>query len=88
MEHQHEEAQLTLVLRISNINHILAGLREIKYKDADPIIREITRQAQLQLTVAEPKEEGETVEEAAERIKNAAEEVEKTAEEQKTEVAQ
>ena len=81
MEHQHEEAQLTLVLRITNINHILAGLREIKYKDADPIIREITRQAQLQLTVAEPEEEGETVEEAAE-------EVEKTVEEQKAEVAQ
>ena len=71
MEQLQDDRQLTLVLKITNINHILSGLREIKYRDADPIIREITRQAQLQLTMAEevePVEEAEEVVEEEEEV--------------------
>lgn len=42
--------ELTITLRVNEINTILAGLQELPFKAADPLIKTIIAQAQNQLT--------------------------------------
>lgn len=41
--------ELTLVLRVNDINIVLAGLQELPFKVADPLIKNVMQQAQAQL---------------------------------------
>lgn len=40
---------LNIVIRVSEINTILAGLQELPFKVADPLLKNIINQAQTQL---------------------------------------
>lgn len=40
---------LNIVIRVSEVNTILAGLQELPFKIADPLLKNIINQAQTQL---------------------------------------
>ena len=69
MSHQHpvdENTQLNLVLKVLNINLILEALSELPYKKSEGLIKEIMRQAEVQMHPQEEEAEEETEEEEAE----------------------
>lgn len=41
--------ELTITLRVNDVNVVLAGLQELPFKVADPLIKGIIEQAQTQL---------------------------------------
>jgi hypothetical protein len=55
-----EDPVLTLSLKISEINVVLAGLQELTFKLADPLLKNIIAQAQAQV-VPQPSPEPELV---------------------------
>jgi hypothetical protein len=44
-----EDPTLTLSLKVTEVNTILAGLQELPFKVADPLLKNIIIQAQTQL---------------------------------------
>lgn len=52
---------LSVSLKISEINVVLAGLQELPFKVADPLLKNIIAQAQMQLA-PQPAEEAEQAE--------------------------
>ena len=70
MSHQHpvdENTQLNLVLKVLNINLILEALSELPYKKSEGLIKEIMRQAEVQMHPQEEEAEEETEKEAEEK---------------------
>ena len=70
MSHQHpvdENTQLNLVLKVLNINLILEALSELPYKKSEGLIKEIMRQAEVQMHPQEEEAEEEEEKEAEEK---------------------
>lgn len=44
-----EDPVLSIALKVSEVNVILAGLQELPYKVADPLLKSVITQAQVQL---------------------------------------
>lgn len=44
-----EDPVLSIALKISEINVVLAGLQELPFKVADPLLKNIIAQAQMQI---------------------------------------
>lgn len=59
-ENTQEDPVLSLSLKISEINVVLAGLQELPFKVADPLLKNIITQAQAQV-VPQPLPELESV---------------------------
>ncbi len=49
--------ELALTLRVNDVNIVLAGLQELPFKVADPLIKNIMTQAQTQLAQQATQEE-------------------------------
>ena len=56
-----EDPVLSIALKISEINVVLAGLQELPFKVADPLLKGIIAQAQMQIA-PQPAEESEVAE--------------------------
>lgn len=51
-----EDPVLSIALKISEINVVLAGLQELPFKVADPLLKNIIAQAQMQIAPQPPAE--------------------------------
>jgi hypothetical protein len=52
-----EDPVLSISLKITEINVVLAGLQELPFKVADPLLKNIIAQAQTQIAQQQPMEE-------------------------------
>lgn len=46
---ENQDPTLNIVLKVTEINVILAGLQELPFKVADPLMKSVIAQAQIQL---------------------------------------
>lgn len=54
---ENNDPVLSIVMRVSEINTVLAGLQELPFKVVDPLLKSIIAQAQAQLGQAVPIEQ-------------------------------
>lgn len=48
-EQTNDDPVLSIAMKVSEINTVLAGLQELPYKVADPLLKSVITQAQVQL---------------------------------------